>query len=171
MYSPAAQAGDRLTSINITAGMQFSGFRATANPVFGSKILPSSQLSTTRPETHVWPTFVARLGNNETETKRSINSPSCHRGPDPCNSQLGCFSVCSSSKHERRTAQAAIPWMDIFTFCLCALLHLHCLRLVVCFSLPGNLGDPRRRIALFGMALGSFFGMLMISAIRLSWHI
>lgn len=88
-------------------------------------------------------------GNNETKTKRSLNSPSCHRGPDPCNSQLGCFSVCGSSKHERRRAKAAIPGMDIFTLCLCALLHLHWLRLVVCFSLPWDLGDPRKKDCAF----------------------
>lgn len=85
------------------------------------------------------------MGNNEAETERSINPPSLYRNPASGSSQLGCSSVCNSSKHERRTAKAAIPWMDIFTLCLCALLHLRGFCLLVCFSLPRDLGEPSKK--------------------------
>lgn len=39
------------------------------------------------------------------------------------------------------------------------------------FLYRGILANHQRRLALFAMALGSIFGMLMISGIRLFWHI
>jgi len=72
------------------------------------------------------------------------------------------------SEEERR--QLYPGWISSpYVYALCFIFIGFALWFV--FLYRGTLATHERRIALFGMALGSFFGMLMISAIRLSWHI